>query len=416
MKSSLVLDAVMAVTKKWEQQRKSEVRNSRAVSRRSYYSSRINFTEIAHQVLPKAYQHASGGGQFTVLNRQLYYAAREEFRVLTGREITADYFTQTILRQYLNRHNPDWKIAADPRGNFIIPNSISDVRIACGTIAIDEYLSQRTRRQELYDGIRRFPVAWHSIAENQRYQAVLYIEKEGFEPLMREAKIAERFDLAILGCKGQSVAAARKLVDHVCRVNGGVPLFIVHDFDKSGFEIAARLTSVSDWATLNDRVAYQFKNKINAVDIGLRLDDAEKYQLQSEKCPAQKCSKKLGVTDKEAKFLASGRRIELNAFTAPQFIEWLESKLVEQLGKNRLMPDDQTLVRAYQRATLISRFNSAIEQLQEEFSDVDCEVEQLRRLVRDQMSKPVFDDGETTWDRALYQIAKQHDEERIGKQ
>jgi hypothetical protein len=416
MKSSFILDAVIGVTKKWEKQRKSEVRNSRACSRRRYYSDRVNFTEIAHQVLPKAYQHASGGGRFTVLNRQLYYAAREEFRQLTGREISADYFTQTILRQYLNRHNPDWKIAADPRGNFTIPNSISDVRIACGTIAIDQYLSDRNRMQGLEDGLRRFPIAWHSIAENQRYQAVLYIEKEGFEPLMREAQIAERFDLAILGCKGQSVAAARKLVDHVCRKDGGVPLFIVHDFDKAGFEIAARLTSVSAWAALNDRVAYKFKNSINAVDFGLRLEDAKKYQLQSEQCPKQSCSRKLGVTEEEREFLASGRRIELNAFTAPQFIEWLESKLVEQLEGKRLVPDDDILFEAYQRATLISRINTAMEHLKAEFDDVECDVEQLRQLVSERMQESIFDGAASSWDRALYQVAMEHDAERAAEE
>ena len=51
--------------------------------------------------------------------------------------------------------------------------------------------------------------SWPSLPAGQRYQAVLYIEKEGFEPLLEEAKIAERFDVAILSCKGQSVVAAR---------------------------------------------------------------------------------------------------------------------------------------------------------------------------------------------------------------
>jgi DNA topoisomerase VI subunit A len=415
MKSETIISAICSVTKKWEKQRKAELRNSRTRERRrTMGEGQVAFTEVAHLILPAAYKHASGNSDRPVHNRQLYYAARESFLEMTGKEIDANYFTQTLVRKYVNQHQPDWNLVADPRGNFTIPNSSNEVRIPCGTLQVDRYLEERLTKD--CQAVDPYPVQWPSLEEHARFKAVLYIEKEGFEPLLDEAKIAERFDLAIIGCKGQSVAAARKLVDHVCRVNGGVPLFIVHDFDKSGFEIAECLTEISDWAVDNDRVAYQFENEINFVDFGLRLDDAKKYNLNSERVKKKVMIKSSYVTDEERAFLESGRRIELNAFTAPQFIEWLESKLVEQLGKKRLVPDDQTLAKAYQRATLIARINSAIEQLQKEFSDVDCEVEQLRRLVCDQMSKPVYDDGETTWDRALYQIAKQHDEERIGKQ
>ena len=69
----------------------------------------------------------------------------------------------------------------------------------------------------------------------ERYQAVLYIEKEGFGPILESAQIAERFNIAIASCKGQSVVAMRKFVDMVCAVGDGLPLLIAHDFDKAGF-------------------------------------------------------------------------------------------------------------------------------------------------------------------------------------
>jgi hypothetical protein len=416
MKSSFILDAVNGVTKKWEKQRKAEERNSRAYSSRRYYSDRINFTEIAHQILPKAYEHASGNGQYTVFNRQLYYASREEFRKVTGREINADYFTQTILRQYLNRYKPGWKIAADPRGNLTVPNSSFDVRIACGTIAIDQYLDSR-HNDDLKE-VERFPVEWPTLAEGERYRAVLYIEKEGFEPILNEAKIAERFDLAILGCKGQSVTAARKFVDHVCRKDGGVPLLVMHDFDKAGFEIVKNLTSVSSWAVLNDRVAYDFENEVNFVDLGLRLEDAKKYKLQNERTDTEWFDREgLVMTDEEFDYLSSGKRVELNAFTAPQLLEWLEAKLVQHLGRKRLIPDDDTLAKAYQRATLIARVNTEIERLKSDFEEVDCDVKQLRRLLNKEMqSDPNESFNPPTWDRALYDIAERHDCERTGDQ
>jgi hypothetical protein len=101
---------------------------------------------------------------------------------------------------------------------------------------------------------------------------------------MRQS-IAERFDLAILSCKGMSVVAARRFVDEVCAQGGGVPLLILHDFDKSGFEISQRLTTVSEVARKKNLVTYHFKNKINVTDLGLRLADVRKYDLAEERCP-----------------------------------------------------------------------------------------------------------------------------------
>src|SRR5262249_40146223 len=160
--------------------------------------------------------------------------------------------------------------------------------------------------------------------------AVLYIEKEGFEPILEEAKITERFDLAIMSCKGQSVVAARQFVDSVCAVGSGVPLLTVTDCDKAGFEIAQRLTRVSGWAEQNDRVTYRFRNYINVVHLGLRLADAEEYGLQDEDCEFSGGFAPDSIaTEAEKEFLKSGRRVELNAFTSPQFVEWLEAKLTE---------------------------------------------------------------------------------------
>ena len=330
MDSKSIIDAVTSVTKPWAKQRKAEERNSQARSRRQYYySDRVNFSDIADKILPEAYAHASGQGKYTVSKRQMYYASREKFKEMTGRDIDASYFSQTILVQYLNRHDVDWKITADPRGTFVLPNTAHEVRIPVGTIAIEEYLRNRQADHEIDIGGQ--PIEWPSERENERFAALLYIEKEGFEPLLKEARIAERFDLAIMSCKGQSVAAARMLVDHVCGGKNGVPLFIVHDFDKYGFEIAECLTTESYSAIMQDRVAYHFENEINFIDFGLRLADVKKYKLASEGFKTNGNSYPRSMTADEIEFMESGKRVELNEFTAPQFVEWLEGKLKKHL-------------------------------------------------------------------------------------
>ncbi len=98
----------------WTKQRKAEEHGRRSRSSREYiYSDRVNFSDVASEILPGGYAHASGNGRYTVDKRQFYYAVREEFLERTGREITADYFSQTLLVKYMNQHpeeTADWKI------------------------------------------------------------------------------------------------------------------------------------------------------------------------------------------------------------------------------------------------------------------------------------------------------------------
>src|SRR5262249_36085963 len=248
---------------------------------------------------------------------------------------------------------------------------------------------------------------WPSLAAGQRYRAVVYLEKEGFEPLLKEAKIAERFDVAIMSCKGQSVVAARRFVDEVCAVGRGVPLLVVHDMDKAGFEISQRLTSVSGWAEENDRVAYRFRNAIHVIDVGLKLADAEEYGLEGEPCDFKGGFAADSIaTEEEQDYLRSGRRIELNEFTSPDFIRWLEEKLTEHLGKKRLIPGDGVLEEAYRRALAVAEINRAIDRVREraikQAEETPVPADLRRRLARRQRK------SSEPWDAELYELALKH--------
>lgn len=402
-----ILSVTKVVTKPWTKQRKAEERGRRSRCSRTF-SGRVDFTDVMDQILPGGYDFASGNGKYPVSKRQFYYAVREQFRLKTGRAITSQYFSNTLLVQYLNR-NPDktrtWKITADPRGTLTIPNASHEVRVPCGTIAIENHLQSRGQDINPFEIDATLDIEWPSLAEGQRYQAVLYIEKEGFEPLLKEARIAERFDLAVLSCKGQSVVAGRRFVDEVCRDYGGVPLFVVHDFDKAGFEISQRLTSVSDWAEENDRVTYRFKNTIDVTDLGLRLADVEKYQLQSERFAFEgRFASDSIATKAEQEFLKSGRRVELNAFTSPQFVEWLELKLTKHLGGKRLIPSDDILESAYRRALATAAINAAIDEAMQDAID-GAESAKIPKTLRRQLQK-AMKSGDKAWDKALYAIAE----------
>lgn len=405
--ASIIAKLTRRVTKKHAQQIKAEERRARSRWSRAYtYSDRVNFTDVAARILPEAYRLASGNGSLPAAKRQIYYAAREAFRKATGREITQQRCNMLLL-QYMNTHpeqTASWRVTADPRGTLLIPNTDSETRIPCGTLDIDRHLDAMHDEGEL-GTMLTVPWQWPTLSAGQRFRAVLYIEKEGFEPLLRQTRIAERFEIAVLSCKGQSVVAARKYVDQVCQVNSGVPLFVVHDFDVFGFFIAARLTSVSNEAWADDRVAYRFKNEINVTDFGLRLEDARKYGLADERCKAPKyIDPDLGCTDDERAFLYSGRRIELNAFTAPQFVEWLEGKL-RAAGiddRKRMIPADDVLERAYRRAVVTVRVNEAVREMHAA-AVAEAEAAKVPKRLAGKVRKALAESDEP-WDIALHRI------------
>ena len=92
-------------------------------------------------------------------------------------------------------------------------------------------------------------------------------------PLLKAARLAERFDIAIMSTKGVSVTAARELADNIC-YDFDIPLLTLHDLDKSGFVISGTLQ--------RDTRRYEFQNTITTIDIGLSLKDVEAMNLPFE--------------------------------------------------------------------------------------------------------------------------------------
>ena len=188
-----------------------------------------------------------------------------------------------------------------------------------------------------------------------RYGGVLYIEKEGFDPIIEAAGIPERFDIAPMSCKGMSVTAGRMLVEELCGRLGLKP-YILHDFDISGFSIKKTLV------TSNRR--YKFKRKIDAIDLGLRLADIEWFAANGTPLPIRAGQLRQGEQGRaaqapahqrrdrtEIEFLLTGegntgQRVELNAMTSDQFVAFVERKLTEH-GAAKVVPSAETLAETY---------------------------------------------------------------------
>ena len=227
----------------------------------------MTIIEAAEQVMPNAYLIASANGTLPANARQIYYAARPRILALTGRkELIDSYFTQNVLPNYVDTH-PDaheWDVVFDDRGRFIEPHTGRSVGL--GTVSVREYLGERAAPPfpaSIAPGLMA-----NTTGPENRYRNVLFVEKEGFNALLAHALIAERFDIAITSTKGMSNTALRRLLDGLV-ARGMERVFVLHDFDASGFSIFGTLGT--------DSRRYTFANEVNVVDLGLRLDDIKTW-------------------------------------------------------------------------------------------------------------------------------------------
>jgi hypothetical protein len=127
----------------------------------------------------------------------------------------------------------DWDVVWDARGHFSEPHTNKVIPI--GTLEVRQYLGDRPRLAPAIEF--RSDTRYPTLGPENRYETVLFIEKEGFDPLLEAAQIAERFDVAIMSTKGMSVSASRLLLDRLV-TRGVTKVLVLHDFDISGFSIA----------------------------------------------------------------------------------------------------------------------------------------------------------------------------------
>ena len=203
-----IIGLIREGTKKWNRTRKAE---ERAPASRSYRHARmtrergVSFKQAAAQILPEAYKKVSGNGRYPANARQLMYAARPHIQEVTGQELKSNYFTQTLLPDYINETGVSWDVIFDARGHFNEPHNGKGFGV--GTLEVRNYLSGLCDPELVDAEVSKTKVATNGPSGN--FGAALFIEKEGFDPLLKAAKIAERFDIAIMSTKGMSVVAAR---------------------------------------------------------------------------------------------------------------------------------------------------------------------------------------------------------------
>src|SRR5262249_61543218 len=103
-------------------------------------------------------------------------------------------------------------------------------RIDLGTIKVRNYIGDWHERCPESADAPMLNFVLDTCGTANRYRFALFVEKEGFDPLLERARIASRFDVAIMSTKGMSVTAARMLVERLSEQ--GVTILVLRDFDQ----------------------------------------------------------------------------------------------------------------------------------------------------------------------------------------
>lgn len=292
------------VTRDHYKEKKRQERGRR-VSYRAWRAPRPILKDAVFNAMPEAIGRASGGGSLPFTVRQLYYQIRPLLADAVDRDLEYAYFTPPLVTEYEQEHGPIPGLLYDARGNLREPHS--GIAVPLGTIGVGGYT-----------------------IPDWTFNKVLYVEKEGFSGIFEAAKLAERYDLAIMGSKGYATRAAKQLAARAS--HGGCTVLVLHDCDHDGYEIGRTLAEKT-------RTSWQ---SIDVIDIGLSVADVASMNLAAEgvsmrKRPSWKFRSRLTPEEQEF-FLANHLRTEINAMASDQLIDFVEMKLEEHGLTKKVVP------------------------------------------------------------------------------
>jgi hypothetical protein len=261
--------------------------------------------DIVLDNLDDAIAKVSDDGQFRFNPRQLLYVLRPIVRDELGKELKLGNFT-AIITDYEAELGEIPGMYREPRGSIYHPHRRETITL--GTLMVEEY--------------ERPP--W-------TFNKLVYIEKEGFGEALKEVRWGERHDGALVSSKGFSTRAARDLIDKLAEHDEPVEVFCVHDADAAGPMI---------YQTLQEATKARGARKIKIVNLGLEVEEALAMGLEVEDVEVGDRRKPVADYASDCDDWLQTHRVELNAMTTPQFIEWLDGKMA---AYDKLIPPADVL-------------------------------------------------------------------------
>jgi hypothetical protein len=272
----------------------------RKAQRAAPKDKKVSQKEVVLDNLDEAVARASGDGEYRFNERQIFYQLRPIVLEETGQELKIGNF-KNILTDYENENGEIPDMYLEPRGSIYHPHRRETIPL--GTLMVEEY---------------ERPV-W-------TYNKLIYIEKEGFSEALKDNGWPERHDCALMSSKGFTTRAARDLVDKLAEQDEPVTIFCVHDADAFGTMI---------YETFQEETKARGARKVRIVNLGLEPWEAVQDGLEVE--DLEKGNQRKPVANyvleredgEEWEDWLQTHRVELNAMTTPEFIEWLDRKMAE---------------------------------------------------------------------------------------
>jgi hypothetical protein len=322
--------------------------------------------DILINAIPEGVAMASGDGTYRFSQRQLFYAIRPLFIEAAKEAPDWGYFC-SVITDFEESQGEITGMYRDPRGVVYHPHVGEDIPL--GTLQVEKY-----QRPE-----------W-------LFNKVLYCEKEGFFEIFKSAKWAERNDCALMTSKGFSSRAARDLIDFLASTDEECKFFCIHDADAQGTMI---------YQTLQSATKARGARKVEIINLGLDPAEARDMELQVE--PVERGHTKAVaeyISDNDRLWLQTNR-VELNAMTTPQFLDWLDRKFAPYAGK--VIPPSQVLGHQLNQGVRIKAARNVQNVILEENHYDDRVKEEMARL------KPYIDAAMPTLTNDVREALTTHD-------
>ena len=324
-----IREAVEAVTRDWEKQRRSEIRDTAREKKRyekmlvDNPQPELSLKDAVLKHLPTVIEQISENGRLSFTQRDVFYAIRPLVQQEQDKSLAYNYFT-ALITDYENEQGEIARMQREPRGSLYHPHL----------------------REEI-------PLSTESVAKYRRpfwtFSRLLYIEKAGTQQNLIEVGWPEEYDAAIASVAGFTTRAVKDLVDLLATSNEPVTVFCVHDADAAGTMI---------YHTMVNETKARGARKIEVVNLGLEPWEGVEMGLEVE--PVEKTERRRPVApyvyehDAEWRDWLAERgfeswadwlqkyRIELNAMPPAQRIEWLTEK-IERYPPRKVVPPAMVL-------------------------------------------------------------------------
>jgi DNA topoisomerase 6 subunit A-like protein/histidine kinase/DNA gyrase B/HSP90-like ATPase len=349
--------ALESATKVLRTDAKRRQRDARAQANREGQRQRpteqITLLDAVFSVMTAAADAARGGqpgdpGTLPFSVRTMYYKLRPLLQQMTARELKYSYFTQNLVPRFQREHGTIADLYYEPRGELHEPHTGKSVPLG-------------TREVQMYA-----PPEW-------TYDKVLYVEKTGLWPVLKSAKLAERYDMAIIAGQGYAAEACRDLLAGMA---GNVTIFVLHDADSAGYNIGR---------TLGNETARMPDHNIGVIDLGLTVAEAIRLDLQTETFSRTKeLASGLDLSEIEREWFAgvpasynrrgepnqwTCTRVELNAFSSPDLIAYVEEGLALHGATEKVVPPP-LVVSAEARKSHGEQVEALVQDLLDELIDI----------------------------------------------